>query len=151
MKNLKQFVIQNRLMPADVIVLRKKFFGMVDHFAVFLGWDRNNINSPVFAANYTAGTKFVQSRELEQFLLELNPERIEKFQGNQTQRNLAVKRALSKIGEKNYDYFSNNCEHYKSFVQTGVSESKQVKDLGNAVTAAFGIAIVAGLLKEIFD
>lgn len=148
---LKQFVLQNGLTPADAIVLRKKFFGMVDHFAVFLGWDKKNPDLPVFAANYTKGTKYIQPHELNHFLTELAPERIEKFEGTDQERKLAVKRAMSKIGEENYSYFSNNCEHYKSFVQTGIPKSKQVEDVSNAVLTGVGSILLVALLKEIFD
>ena len=61
------------------------------------------------------------------------PERVERFSGNEQERYAAVRRALQEAG-KPYDLVVYNCEHYARFVQTGSSTSNQV---GN---------VVAGLL-----
>ncbi|MFQ9674660.1 MAG: lecithin retinol acyltransferase family protein [Clostridium paraputrificum] len=37
-----------------------------------------------------------------------------------------VKRALSRIGERRYNLFTNNCEHFATWCKTGVSYSKQI-------------------------
>lgn len=37
-----------------------------------------------------------------------------------------VERALSRLGEENYNLFSNNCEHFAIWCKTGVSRSYQV-------------------------
>jgi hypothetical protein len=37
-----------------------------------------------------------------------------------------VRRALSRLGERRYDIFRNNCEHFCSWCQSGESCSKQV-------------------------
>lgn len=149
MNIVEQIISQNNLQPADVVVLKKKFFGMVDHFAVFLGWTA--ARKPVFAANYTKGTNYITDTELENFLQTLEPERIERFTGNNIQRNQAVKRALSKIGENNYSYVNNNCEHYKNFVQTGTPHSEQITNIGNGLAAVSLFALFGALLNEAFD
>lgn len=38
-----------------------------------------------------------------------------------------VKRAISRLGEHNYDLISNNCEHFAIWCKTGVSMSTQVR------------------------
>jgi len=38
-----------------------------------------------------------------------------------------VSRARSKLGEKNYSLFSNNCEHFANWCVMGVHKSQQVK------------------------
>lgn len=138
MITINQFIKQTSLRQADVIVLRKKFFGMVDHFAVFLGWD-GYTGQPLFAANYTKGTQIIPQGELFVFLQTLETQRIERFIGTEEQREQAVTRALSKIGAKDYNYFSNNCEHYKNFVQTGHARSEQSENFGKglAISALF--------------
>ncbi len=144
---------QNNLKPADAIVLRKKFMGMVDHFAIFLGYDKRN--QPIFVANYTKGVKQISESELNGFLEKLNPTHIERFEGNDKMRLLAVKRAVSRIGERAYDYFSNNCESFKNYVQKGVSYSKQAenfnKSAGNIgiAGAAIGIGALATKNKKV--
>lgn len=145
---IQQFIFQNNLQQADVIVLKKKFFGMLDHFAVFLGYDYYT-GVPLFAANYTRGTQFISQQELASFLTQLVPERIERFIGNEIQRDQAVKRALSRIGADDYNYFTNNCEHYKNFVQTGMPHSEQSTNFGNGIAVSALILLFGSLLGDI--
>jgi hypothetical protein len=149
MNYLKNLIYQNNLLPADVIVLRKKLFGMVDHFAVFLGYDLKQ--QPVIVANYTAGTKRISQKELNLFMENLTPERIERFQGTHSQRQKAIQRGLSKIGEDNYNYLDNNCEHYASFVQKGIPRSKQADAFKDSVSAIGSIAVGGILLAAVLS
>lgn len=149
MNLVEQIISRNNLQPADVVVLKKKFFGMVDHFAVFLGWNADR--KPVFAANYTKGTQYIMGTDLDGFLQTLEPQRIERFAGDTFQRQLAVERAMQKIGENNYSYINNNCEHYKNFVQSGHPHSEQVTNIGNGIAAGALFALFGALLIEAFD
>lgn len=40
-----------------------------------------------------------------------------------------LNRARSRIGESNYNLFSNNCEHFALWCKTGISESHQISGL----------------------
>ena len=42
---------------------------------------------------------------------------------------LIIERALSKIGEGNYNLLYNNCEHFANFCVFGKKESKQVDNI----------------------
>lgn len=42
---------------------------------------------------------------------------------------VVVRRAMSRLGEQKYNLLFNNCEHFATWCKTGVSESKQVRDL----------------------
>lgn len=137
MNQALSLINSNNLQPADAIVLRKKFMGMVDHFAIFLGYDSNNY--PFFVANYTEGVRRIENKELEMFLQKLEPTHIERFEGDSKMRSQAVKRAIYRIGEKAYDYFANNCESFKNYVQKNVSYSKQAENF-NKVSGSIGIA-----------
>jgi len=130
--NINQFITTNGLQPADAIVLRKKFMGMVDHFAIYLG--NNESNQPEFVANFTKGIQIIPQKEIEEQLTKYVPERVEKFNGNYIQRRSAIERAFSKIGENNYGLFSNNCEHFKNWVHLGREVSEQVDKFGNLLT-----------------
>lgn len=130
--NIHLFITQNSLQPADAIVLRKKFMGMVDHFAIFLGY--NEFNQPQFVANFTKGIQLIPQNEIQKQLTKYVPDRIEKFNGNQIERKSAIQRAISRIGENNYGLFSNNCEHYKNWVHLGKEISEQVDQFGNLLT-----------------
>lgn len=46
-----------------------------------------------------------------------------------------VKRAMSRIGEENYNLVTNNCEHFAMWCKTGVAESSQVKNIVRAALA----------------
>jgi len=140
---LTQFVQQNGIKQADAIILRKKILGMVDHYAIFLGY-RNN--TPVFVANYREGVKEVSISEMSKILQTYEPAKIDPFPGPEKQRSIAVKRAMSRIGEKAYNYISNNCEHFKNWVHYGDNYSAQVNNVGNAsigIAAGVGIAAIA--------
>ena len=140
---LTKFVQINGLKPADAIILKKKILGMVDHYAIFLGF-RNNI--PVFVANYREGVKEVATSEMSSLLKTFEPNSIIPFPGKENERPFAVRRALSRIGEKAYNYISNNCEHFKNWVHYGENYSEQVDTAGNAslgIAAGLGIAAIA--------
>jgi hypothetical protein len=138
---LNSLITTNDLKQADAIVLNKKLLGMVDHYAIFLGY-RNN--SPVFVANYKNGVKEVSITDMREVLQTLQPTAIDRFNGTEFERKQAVSRALSRIGERAYNYFSNNCEHFKNWVHSGKNRSEQVRKAGNtALVASAGTAIYA--------
>lgn len=144
----EQFVRSNDLRPADAILLKKKFLGMVNHFAVYLGRDKYT-NQPVFAANYKDGVQVLRKEEVNHFLQKLEPEKIDRFQGDEFERKGAIKRALSKIGRMDYNLISSNCEHYKNFVQNNNLYSKQVKNVGKTLlVAGTASAIIGGASKS---
>jgi hypothetical protein len=135
--SIHQFIVTNGLKPADAIVLQKRFFGMVDHYVIYLGI----VNlQHAFVANYTQGVRIIAHKELEKFLSELFPVKIEKYPGDESQRNDALKRAMSQIGQKAYNYIANNCEHFKNFVHHGIKKSTQVQK-GGAALAIGGLGL----------
>jgi len=65
-------------------------------------------------------------------------------------------RAISKLGEKAYDMWSNNCEHFIYWVSTGSSNSKQIDKLMSVgiKVAMFGVVSVVvlhGMGVDIFE
>lgn len=146
---LNQFITTNRILPADAIVMKKKLFGMVDHYVIYLGLsnDRNH----TFVANYTKGVKVIPDHELREFLQILEPTKIDRFYGTESQRVAAVKRAISRIGERAYNYVTNNCEHFKNWVHRGEHKSAQVDNAMESVAIGAGIAALAGLISFVFS
>jgi hypothetical protein len=55
-----------------------------------------------------------------------------------------VQRALSKLGEEEYDLFTNNCEHFAIWCKTGSLVSDQVTKLAAGLVTV-GITAVASL------
>lgn len=137
--NLNDFVNINQLKQADAIILRKKVLGMVDHYAIFLGY-RNNY--PLFVANYRDGVQEVSEKDMIEVLAKYNPEEIERFNGSEFERQEAVKRGFSRLGERAYNYITNNCEHFKNWVHFGENRSEQVKEAGNLLA---GTGVLLGI------
>lgn len=52
-----------------------------------------------------------------------------------------IHRARSKLGEKQYCPFTNNCEHFAMWCKTGKSSSDQVRKAGHMVEKEFCIAL----------
>jgi hypothetical protein len=150
MSYLLSFIQQNELKQADAMVLRKKFMGMVDHFAIFLGYD--TYGDPFVVANYKDGVKRVESHDLENFIQTLEPTRIERFIGSEYERQEAVRRAISRIGEKAYDYFSNNCESFKNWVQKGINYSLQAENfnklMGHIAIGGMALTLITLAFKK---
>lgn len=138
--------MSNSLKEADAVVLRKKILGMVDHFAIFVGYRGNK---PIFVANYKDGVREVSNSEIKEILKTLQPTAIQKFNGTEYERRKATSRALSRVGERAYNYVSNNCEHFKNWVHSGEHRSEQVNKAGNiALTVATGTAVNAIINKS---
>ena len=47
-----------------------------------------------------------------------------------------ISRAESKLGEREYNAFTNNCEHFALWCKTGVSSSEQINKATNALKVA---------------
>jgi len=143
--SIQEYVNHNQLKPADAIVLRKKFMGMVDHFAIYLGEDSSGHK---FVANFTKGVQILEDEEINQQIQKYIPENIDRFKGNDFERQSAIERAWSRIGEKAYGFFSNNCEHFKNWVHYGEQISKQVDNAGTALSIGGGTILLGGLLAS---
>lgn len=145
MKKINELINYNNLRPTDAIILKKKFIGMADHYALFMGY-RNN--EPLFIANYRDGVREVSAEDMQKYLQFLEPERIEYFEGNESERAEAINRAFSRLGERAYDYIANNCEHFKNWVHSGEHYSSQVNTAGNVALAAGAGAVIGGLAAK---
>ena len=116
---------------------------MVDHFVIYVGYEGYE---PKFVANFTKGIKVLPNSEINDQLKKYIPKKIERCPGNDLNRQQAVNRALEKIGEKAYGFFSNNCEHFKNWVHYGKQYSKQVDNAGNVLSVSGSTMLVGGLL-----
>jgi hypothetical protein len=128
--NISKFIQDSNLKPADAIVLNKKLFGMLDHYAIYVGFIDMR---PRFVANYVGGVEMIPEEKITDLLEVYVPSNIERFPGPNNKRGEAVKRALSRIGEKAYSLLLNNCEHFKNFVHHGIENSTQVEKAGYAM------------------
>ncbi|HEY9635290.1 MAG TPA: lecithin retinol acyltransferase family protein [Coleofasciculaceae cyanobacterium] len=64
---------------------------------------------------------------------------------------VVIKRAESRLGERNYNLLFNNCEHFATWCKTGVSGSQQVRDfipaIANINTENLDIPLLQALKK----
>ncbi len=140
--NIHQFVQTNALRIADAIMLKKKFFGMLDHYVIYAGVIGGRHH---FVANYENGVNYVDERDINYYLEILIPEQIERFPGHELHRQAALQRATNLVGKQEYRLLSSNCEHLKNYVHYGKWESKQVEDFGKGAAAVGIAALVVGL------
>lgn len=144
---IEQFINAYNVKAADAIVVKKERFGILDHYVIYLGKD--NFGQHKFIANYSKGIQFIEHWELIAFLKSYVPVRLNKFLGNDFQRNTAVRRALQRLNERDYNLILNNCEHFANWVQKGQPKSEQVEDVGKAlaITGA-GLGLVGLASKD---
>ena len=138
---LSNRILSIGLRQADGVVVKDRNSPLLDHYAVFLGWDDNGF--PVFIANYpNGGVRVVPHEETIKFLNSMYLARPRCFQGNDYEREQAVNRAISCIGKKGYDLAFTNCEHFINYVQKSSAYSQQTA-IASAGTALGGAALLA--------
>lgn len=136
---LQNFIYANGLQEADVIIAKKRGWGVFDHFIIYMGI---RYGQHLFIANDAkGGVKWFTESEVINLIKDFSPVRIRRFSGNAGQRQLALSRAELEIG-KSYSLVNFNCEHLANYVQYGVCESKQVQN--------WGLGIAAGVLLAAF-
>jgi Lecithin retinol acyltransferase len=47
---------------------------------------------------------------------------------------VVIRRAQSRLGEKNYNLLFNNCEHFATWCKTGISDSRQIREFVPIIT-----------------
>lgn len=72
--------------------------------------------------------------------------RIEKFNGTNYQRKIAVQKALNKLGQS-YHLIDYNCQHFANEIQYNHIKSDQVDGLFEGLKVAAGVAIANGLFN----
>lgn len=116
------YAIKYGLRPADRIIEPIFATGLSKHHAIYLGMDQQGIEW--IAENYKL--KGVRLLKASDYFTKGKLFKVKKFDGNYSARKNAVQRALVLVGRP-YDLIDFNCEHYAEYVQTGNTESKQVK------------------------
>jgi len=117
-----QLIRQFNLEPGDRIVAPKSLFGIIQHHALYLGY--NNLGQHLICENIIGvGVKLTRVEDFFQDVSSVT--RIEKFQGNNLERRKLVEKALSKLG-KPYSLINYNCESFCNDVQYNIIKSSQV-------------------------
>lgn len=129
------------LQPADRLVIPKSGLKLVQHHVIYLGKD-NNGNRVYIENAIGKGVQIVSEAHLFRDGYELT--RVERFTGNQQQRNAAVKFAMQLQG-KQYDLLNFNCEHYANTVQHRKTHSNQV---GNGIVIGLFVLVLGIVLSK---
>jgi hypothetical protein len=110
------------LEPGDRIVIPKSLLGLVQHHALYLGYDE--FGHHLICENVIGvGVKLTR---VENFFHDVKSvTRIEKYQGNNFERKRIVQKALTRLG-KPYSLINYNCESFCNDVQHNVIKSAQV-------------------------
>lgn len=123
-------IIRNGIQPADRIVIPKSNIKLVQHHAIYLG--QNNEGVDLIAENKIGfGVRLVTADEFFKGVIEIT--RIERFTGTNSERRVAVQRALEQLGRP-YDLINYNCESFSNHVQHNEISSRQV---GAGIAIAF--------------
>lgn len=127
---------QLSLKPGDRLIHPIAGYPGARHHGIFLGTD-NFGNEWVSENHKLKGTQIVK---LNSYLAEYGQlENVIPFVGSQQELQLLVRRALLQAG-KPYDLITNNCEHHANYVQNGIAQSKQVR---NVIWGLIGLFMLA--------
>lgn len=118
-----QLVNHLNLQPGDTIVVPKRSFKLVQHHALYLGYDDYGNH---YMCENVIGVGVKLTRVSEFFISVYEVTRIEKFHGNDLARKTLVQRALSKLG-KPYNLINYNCESFCNDIRYARPKSKQVE------------------------
>lgn len=156
---IDQFIKLNGVRKADAIIVRKKILGLLSHYVIYLGRESEyeqdgrsmykgwGYDGHIFMANMGDGVHILREGHLNGYLKYLEPNKINRFQGNDWERAKAIERALMHQDEKSYNLILNNCEHFANFVQEGRRYSKQSQNAGLALGAILLLGLGAALFS----
>jgi hypothetical protein len=140
---MNQKILQLGLLPADRIVVPKSGLRIVQHHALYLG--QNHLGVGLIAENKIGfGVRLVTAADFFKDVIEVT--RIEKFNGTNYQRKIAVQKALNKLGQP-YHLIDYNCQHFANEIQYNLIISDQVDRLFEGLKVAAGVAIAISLFN----
>lgn len=117
-----QLIRQFNLEPGDRIVVPKSLFCIIQHHALYLGY--NDLGEHLICENMIGvGVRLIRVDDFFKDVISVT--RIEKFQGKNFERRKLVEKALSKLG-KPYSLINYNCESCCNDVQHNVIKSDQL-------------------------
>lgn len=133
-----QLVKHFNLEPGDRVVVPKSQWQLVQHHALYLGYD--DFGNHYMCENVIGlGVKLTR---VEQFFNGVSKvTRIERYSGSNDERKILVQNALSKLGLP-YNLINYNCE---SFVNDVLISKKHSKQVGNAL-GFLGLALLIGIV-----
>ena len=138
---MNNYIQHYNLTPGDEIIVPKSDFNIIQHHALYLGFDENKTD---WIIHNTAGVGVSLITADEFFSLCPHITEIRRFIGTNEERKLLVQRALTKIG-KPYHLIDYNCQHFTSEVKTGKTVNKQVE---GAIVGALLLSFLGALISD---
>ncbi len=138
---INEFIYINNVLPADVIVVKKTPIP-IDHYLVYMGRDENERNWFMANVKSEGGVNWLSDNKVARMSIGMTPKRIRRYNGTSAQREFALRKAESKLGES-YSLIVNNCEHFANEVQFNKKSSQQV----TIFSIAASILLVLGIGK----
>lgn len=134
-----QLVNHLKLQPGDRVVVPKSHWQLIQHHALYLGYD--DFGNHYMCENVNGvGVKLTS---VSNFFLDVTKvTRIEKFNGTKPVRKVVVEKALSKLGQP-YNLINYNCESFVNEVLYKSSYSNQVGNIAGFFALAILIAVIA--------
>lgn len=128
----------DKLSIGSVLFVDNYFAGLntYQHYGVYIGNGKVIHFAPLEGQEISMENGIIHETTLEKFLneralkIDMNIEKI--FSENEI-----VQRARSRLGEKGYNLFTNNCEHFARWCVTGESVSYQIDNLPQKVDNTF--------------
>jgi len=143
--SIEKLILLHGLRPADAVELVCPANGFPKHYAVYLGLIKGY---PSFIANIQEGVKIIRGSELLSFVERYGITKVERHWGTDSRRAAIIRRAMSRIGEKEYHIIFNNCEHFKNWVLYGESKSHQVKKIAEGLFVTGAALSLIGLATK---
>lgn len=138
-KEINDFINNNNILPADVIVVKKTPIP-IDHYLVYMGRDENERNWFMANVKSEGGVSWLSENKVVRMSIGMTPKRIRRYNGTLSQREFALRKAESKLGEA-YSLILNNCEHFANEVQFNKKSSQQVTIFSIAASVLFVLGI----------
>lgn len=134
---------KNGPLPGDVIYV-KRMGDLYRHFGIYAGNDRI-----IHYAGHGGGwgeDVSVHEAPLCEFLQDTQRYTVCEFKTHCDisgyrlySREETLQRAYRRLGERDYNLITNNCEHFALWCRTGVSASPQVKVVGKTICGVFNL------------
>jgi len=142
--NSFQIAANHGLRSADLIKSPKSLFALVQHYALFWGYDANG---DAWVVENLVGQGVVFTR-MDHFLVRVGRiTEITSFRGDEWARQGVIDRGNSRIGWK-YDAFNYNCEHFVNDTLNFVKASKQTDTVKGVLAGLTVVCVIAAIARR---
>jgi len=138
---MSSYVQHYNLKPGDEIIVPKSGFNIIQHHALYLGYDEDGTDW-IIENIISIGVRLIAADDF----FHINPKinEIRRFVGTNAQRRQLVEKALREVGAP-YNLIVYNCQHFTSEMKTGKAQSKQVE---NVIVTGFFFLFIGALLAD---